>query len=177
MSATIIDKMRKERSRRSVEEDRLNGASSTAGSRLDELHVLSRQGLWGLLIFLVASAVALCFRDQTLGGLLPADLLEQLGPRPPVMLIDIVLGVSTISSLIVISGRLYHAARPGSTWNHLCFRLSFFVLYFVSDALASHMNVVFISGLAVLALQHYHLSQYTSRAMEGKTGGAGSMIR
>jgi hypothetical protein len=175
MSATIIDKMRKGISRRLNGKDHPDTTSPAAGTRLDELHVLSRKGLWGVLIFLIASAVAFSFRDLTLSAILPVDLLEQLGPRPPVMLIDIVLGVSTLSSLTIIAGRLYHARTPGGTWGHLCFRLSFFVLYLIADALGSHFNMIFISGLAVLALQHYHISTFTSRAIARKTGELGRL--
>ena len=66
---------------------------------LDTLHCKSRQGLWGLLIFLASSAAAYKFREFGLSSTLPANLMEQLGPTPDVILINIVLGVSTFCSL------------------------------------------------------------------------------
>lgn len=142
---------------------------NAAKSDIDGLYILSRRGLWGLLIFLAASVVALYFRDQTLSASLASGLREQFGPTPPVFLINIVLVVSTICSLITIFGRLYNGRKPGSTLSHLWFRIFFFFLYFIADSLSGHFNTVFISGLAVLALQHYHICQYTSRAIDMKS--------
>jgi hypothetical protein len=122
--------------------------------------------LWGLLIFLGVSALALYFRDHTLTGTLPPGLMEQLGPMPPVFLINIVLGVSTLCSLIIIAGRLYSRSKPGNTWTHLWFRLAFYGLYFMADSLDSYFNMVFISSLSVLALQHYNFWNYYLRIIE-----------
>ncbi|MGD0586160.1 MAG: hypothetical protein ABSA86_10385 [Oryzomonas sp.] len=135
---------------------------------IDELYSLSRKGLWSIFIFLAASALALHFRELTLSGSLPAGLMDQLGPTPPVLLINIVLGVSTICSLIVISGRLYENRRPGNSWMHLSFRVFFYFLYFISNSLNDYFYVVFISGLVVLALQHYNVWNYSSRTIESK---------
>lgn len=137
-------------------------------AQIEGLFQLSRRGLWGLLIFLAASAIALYFREHTLTGSLPAGLMDQLGPTPPVILVNIVLVVSTLCSLIIIAGRIHGSRRPGNTWTHLWFRLFFYLLYFIADALNSHFNAVFISGLAVIALQHYNIWNYYSRVIEMK---------
>lgn len=135
---------------------------------IEGLYNLSRRGLWSIFIFLAASATALHFREQTLSGLLPARLMEQLGPTPPVLLINVVLGVSTFCSLVVIAGRIYEDRRPGNSWMHLSFRVFFYVLYFISNSLNDYFYVVFISGLVVLALQHYNVWNYSSRAIESR---------
>jgi hypothetical protein len=142
---------------------------SNIKSDIDELYSLSRKGLWSIFIFLAASALALHFQELTLSGSLPAGLMDQLGPTPPVILVNIVLGISTICSLIVIAGRILEGRRPGNSWIHLSFRLFFFILYFISNALNDYFYVIFISGLAVLALQHYNVWNYCSRAIDLKT--------
>lgn len=140
-------------------------------SAIDSLYVLSRSGLRGLLIFLGASIFALYFNEQSIVGILPADIMEQLGSVPSVVLINCVLGASTLSSLISIAGKIYHNREPGKTSTHLLFRLSFYLLYFISGALSDYFNVVFISGLVVLGLQHYNVWNYYLRAIAINTVG------
>lgn len=133
---------------------------------ISALYALSRNGLWGLLLFLAASALALYYQDYSLTGSLPAEIREMLGAAPPVVLVDALLAVSTLSSLIIIAGRVHDWRPPGNTWGHLGFRLMFYGLYFITDAMTEHVYAVFISGLAVLTLQHYHVWNYTARAIE-----------
>jgi len=123
-------------------------------------------GLWGVFIFLGASAIALYFKEYSLAGLLPSEIMEQLGSTPPVILINWVFGASTVSSLISIGGRIYHYRKPGRTSTHVYFRVFFYLLYFISGALSDYFNVVFISGLVVLGLQHYNVWNYYFRAIE-----------
>jgi uncharacterized BrkB/YihY/UPF0761 family membrane protein len=101
--------------------------------------------------------------------------MEQLGSTPSVILINCVFGASTLSSLISIAGKVYHNKKPGKTSTHLLFRLSFYLLYFVSGALSAYFNVVFISGLVVLGLQHYNVWNYYNRAIEINTGRCDSL--
>lgn len=136
---------------------------------IDGLYIRSRRGLWGLLIFLAASAVAFYYRGYTFRGSMTVDLMEQLGPTPDVILINIVLGVSTFCSLVIIGGRIYNGQRPSNTWTHLWFRVFFYLLYFISSSLNDYFNVVFISGLVVLGLQHCNNWNYYLRAIEIKT--------
>jgi hypothetical protein len=143
---------------------------NTSRSDIDNLHSLSRQGLWGLLIFLAASAVAFNYRGCSLSGTLPAGMMEQLGPTPDVILVNIVLGVSTFCSLVIIGGRIYNDHKPSSTWTHLWFRVFFYLLYFISGALNDHFNVAFISGLVVLALQHCNNWNHYQRIIEASQG-------
>lgn len=133
---------------------------------IDVLYSNSRSGLRGLLFFLGASVIALYFNEQTLAGSLPPDIMALLGSTPPVILVNCVFGASTLSSLISIAGRIYHDREPGKTSTQLWFRVSFYVLYFISGALSGYFNVVFISGLVVLVLQHYNVWNYYMRAIE-----------
>ena len=153
-----------------------NGSTGSAAHQqqtfeasIDDLYINSRSGLRGLLIFLVASAVALYFREHSLAGSLSANIMDQLGSTPPVILINCVFGASTLSSLIIIAGRIYNDRKPGKTTSHLWFRVFFYLLYFISGALGDYFNVVFISGLVVLGLQHYNVWNYYMRAIELNT--------
>jgi len=137
---------------------------------IDELHIFSRKGLWGMFLFLAASVLAFTFQDQSLTSVLPPEFREYLGLAPPVLLIDIVLAVSTICSLILIAVRIYDGREPDHTWwPHLGFRVSFYLLYFIADALTGRIHIVFMTGIAVLVLQHYHIWNYATKAIEQKT--------
>jgi hypothetical protein len=140
----------------------------TLKTDIDRMYSLSRSGLWGLLIFLVFSAFAYYFRNCTLGSILPGDIVAQLGPAPSVILVNIVFGASTVSSLLIIAGRIYNEFRPSNTWTHLDFRVFIYLLYFIAGALNEYFNVVFISGLVVLVLQHCNVWNYYNRAIEIK---------
>ena len=141
---------------------------NTFKADIDSLCSLSRQGLWGLLIFLAASSVAYYYRGHSLSSSLSSSLMEQLGPTPDVLLVNIVLGVSTFCSLVIIGGRIYNDHRPSNTWTHLWFRVFFYLLYFISGSLNDHFNVAFISGIVVLALQHCNNWNYYLRDIESK---------
>jgi len=147
----------------------------SAVATIDGLYKNSRSGLRGLFIFLAASAIAFYFNERSLAGSLPADIMEQLGSTPPVFLINCVFGASTLSSLISIAGRIYYNRKPGNTSTHLWFRVFFYLLYFISGALGDYFNVVFISGLVVLGLQHYNVWNYYMRAIELTTDKCNSM--
>ena len=146
-----------------------NSANQSSETSVDGLYHQLRSGLWGLLIFLAASVVALRFNDRSLVATLPANMMEWLGSTPSTILVNCVFGASTVSSLIVIGGRIYHNLKPGKTSTHLWFRVFFYFLYFVAGALGDYFNVVFISGLVVLGLQHYNVWNYYSRAIEINT--------
>ena len=138
-------------------------------ANIDVLYNNSRSGLRGLLVFLSASVIALYFNKNSLTGSVPAEIMELLGSIPPVLLVNCVFGASTLSSLISIAGRIYHDREPGKTSTHLWFRVFFYLLYFISGALSDHFNMVFISGLVVLGLQHYNVWNYYMRAIEKNT--------
>lgn len=158
----------------------INGSAAhqhnhTFEANIDDLYNNSRSGLWGVLIFLGASAIALYLSKHNLAGSLPANIMEQLGSTPPVILINCVFGASTLSSLIIIAGRIHNDREPGKTSTHLWFRVFFYLLYFISGALGDYFNVVFISGLVVLGLQHYNVWNYYMRAIEINTDRCNSM--
>ncbi len=133
---------------------------------VDELHKKSRGGLWGILLYLAASIIAYHFRDLSLASVVSAKTMQMLGPVPPLFMANIVLWISTCSALIIIAGRLYHSTEPSSTLSHLGFRIGFYILFFVVGGLGQAVNTLFISGLVVMALQHYNVFHYFSNAIE-----------
>ena len=149
--------------------------TQSADATIDDLYKNSRSGLRGVFIFLAVSVIAYYFNEHSLAGSLPANIMEQLGSTPPVFLINCVFGASTLSSLISIAGRIYYSRKPGKTSTHLLFRVFFYLLYFISGALSDYFNMVFISGLVVLGLQHYNVWNYFMRAIELYTDKCNSM--
>lgn len=135
---------------------------------INKLCVCSRKGLWGLLIFLATSILVFYCHDQGLSSCISPEFREQLGPAPPVILVNILMGISVLSSLILIGGRISQGLEPGNTWMHLFFRLLFYPVYFVIDALSGYYHAVFISGLIVLALQHYNIWSYATKGIDKK---------
>jgi len=149
--------------------DRCAGSGEKAiRADIDKLCVKSREGLWGLLIFLTVSIITFTFRDQGLTNCLEPGLRLALGPAPPILLVNILMGISIFSSLVLIGGRVFHGWEPGNTWTHLFFRLLFYLLYFVVDSLSGYYHAVFISGLVVLVLQHYNIWSYASMAISNR---------
>lgn len=135
---------------------------------INAIQAHSRKGLWGILFFLSASLIAFYFQDYGLTSCLPPEIREMLGPAPFTVLIDILLAVSTISSLINIAGRITEGDKPQRTWSHVGFRVLFYGLYFTSDALSGHLLTVFITGILVLGLEQYALWFYASRTIRNE---------
>lgn len=129
------------------------------------LHAHSRRGLWGIAAFLMISIIALLCRDINILDIFPENAREILGSPPSPYVIHIVLAVSTISALIIIAGRLANRAVPGSIWSQLGHRSVFYLFYFFSNVLDKCFMVVFMAGLTVLLLEHYHNWSHSGRAI------------
>ena len=164
--STLLGKQSKAPSRNDINSSAAHQHDHSTEANIDDLYINSRSGLWGLFVFLAASAVALYFSKHSLASSLPAGIMDQLGSTPPVVLINCVFGASTLSSLIIIAGRIYNDQEPGNTSTHMWFRMFFYLLYFISGALGDYFNMVFISGLVVLGLQHYNVWNYYMQAIE-----------
>jgi hypothetical protein len=133
---------------------------------IDTLHIHSRRGLWGIAAFLLISIVALLCRDINILEAFPENVRVILGNPPSPYLIHIVLAVSTISALIIISGRLANGSIPNRIWSQLGHRSVFYLLYFFSNALDKYFVLIFLAGLTVLVVEHYHCWTYYSRAIQ-----------
>jgi hypothetical protein len=132
----------------------------------DIMYRKSRSGLWGICIYLAVTLLAIGCKDQSLATVLPPHLMLKLGAVPPVFMAVVVLWISTLSALTVISGRLFHGTAPASTRSQVAFRVGFYILFFVVGGLGQWFNELFVSGLVVLALQHYSVSSYYARVID-----------
>lgn len=134
--------------------------------QLNLLYSKSRSGMWGMFIYLLISAFAYHFKEQSLATILPADVMSSLGAVPPVFMASCILWLSTISALIIIAGRLYHGTKPSATIVHLSFRAAFYLLFFTVGGLSQCYNTIFISGIIVMTLQHYNVLAYYTKRIE-----------
>ncbi|HTG81654.1 MAG TPA: hypothetical protein VL949_06895 [Geobacteraceae bacterium] len=132
---------------------------------IDGLHALTRPGLWRLLMFLVASAVSLRFRDCDLFAALPEHVREFVGAPPPLALIHVVLAVSTVSTLIIIGGRRAEDAGAGRSWCQFAFAVFFYPLYALVNGLDEFFPAIFAAGLTILAFEHFTVSTRAFRAI------------
>lgn len=154
-------------------------AGSTAGvkehrQRIQNIIVthdaLSRRGLWGMLIFIVISGLALQFRAVDLFADLPENVRCIIGAPPPPALIHVVLAVSTLSSIIITIGRMAEDENPAGKWSRfwsgLAFRSVFYLFYATANALEENFLLVFTAGMIVLILEHFATWLYAMRTIE-----------
>lgn len=125
-----------------------------------DLNVLSRRGLWGIILFLVLSAVTLWLSVSGLLSELPVDLREIFGDAPPAELVHLALGVSWLSALILILGRMTGDATPGYNWYNIGLPAAFYPLYVFTDSSGSHFPLVFAAGLVLLLVEHWSVVRY-----------------
>lgn len=133
---------------------------------IEELHSLSRRGLWGMLLFLSLSAAAL-YLDRTglLAGI-PAEVKEMVGSLPSADLLHAVLAVSWCSALVLILGRRGDDGKPGYGWYNIGLPAAFYPLYIFSDAAAVYFPAVFAAGLLLLLVEHLTVLCYVGRMMK-----------
>ena len=134
--------------------------------KLNTLYKKSRSGLWGIFIYLAVTMLVVFYKDQSLATVLPPHIMRQLGAVPPVFMAVTLLCISTCSALIVIVGKLFHGTKPVGTMSQVGFRIGIYLLFFVVGGLGQWFNELFISGLIILALQHYSDLSYYARAIE-----------
>lgn len=142
---------------------------------IDGLYVLSRRGLWRLLLFLGISALATRCRSFDLFAVLPENLREALGASPPVDMIHLLLAVSTISALILIAGRDGESRSGPGGWLQFGMSVFFYPLYAVTNTLETWFPAVFAAGLIVLVVEHFSVWARTSRAIQEEKERLGRM--
>jgi hypothetical protein len=131
---------------------------------------LSRRGLWGMLIFIVISGLALQFRAIDLFANLPDNVRCIIGAPPPPSLIHLVLGVSTVSSIIITMGRMAEEENPAGNWSRfwasLAFRSVFYLFYATANALEENFLLVFTAGIIVLVMEHFATWLYAVKTID-----------
>lgn len=131
-----------------------------------EFGVLSRCGLWHLLLFLLLSMAAFVGQDFDLFAATPEEFWTLLGSPPPPALIHLVLGIYTICAVMLLPARMNKASVMQS-WAHMGYRTVFYLFYLSANALAAHFMTVLLAGLILYGLEQFYLFLYMSKIMHG----------
>ncbi|MBJ6750873.1 hypothetical protein [Geomonas anaerohicana] len=147
----------------------LSWSREQVAKSVEQLHVLSRRGLWGLLLFLALSAAALALSQLNVSSGAQAELEGIFGPLPSIDVLNLVLGVSWLSALVLIVGRRGGDGRPGYSWHNVGLPAVFYPLYAFCDTTGTYFPVVFLAGLVLLLLEHGFVVYYTAKAIREET--------
>jgi len=136
---------------------------------IEELHALSRRGLWGMLLFMSLSAAALYLSQAGAFTVVPAQIREMIGPTPPAHLLHLALAVSWLSAFVLILGRRGGDGKPGYSWCNIGLPAAFYPLYVFTDAAGTHFPAVFAAGLILLLVEHASVMSYAARSIREET--------
>jgi len=90
---------------------------------------LQNQTLMSLVAFLLISICAFTFKDFNLFAISSEPVRQLLGCPPPAYLISVALAVYCFSSAILTLTAMANDTQPTQKWNHLGYRIAFFVFY------------------------------------------------
>lgn len=130
---------------------------------ISELHALSRRGLWGILVFMSVSALALYCSQAGVFAMVPVEIKELFGEAPPAGAVHAVLAVSWLSAFVLILGRRGGDGKPGYSWCNIGLPTAFYPLYIFSDPSGGNFPAVFAAGLLLLVIEHVTVTSYASR--------------
>lgn len=116
--------------------------------------------LWGLLMFLLSSCAAFWLRDLNLFAMASEPVRQILGYPPPALLVSIALGVYTFSAAVLTLTAMSEQARPTGQWNHLGYRVAFYLFYAFSGSIAPHFLAVLLVGMSLYLLNLVHAWVY-----------------
>ena len=134
-------------------------------AHIDDLHRLSRQGLWGLLVFIVISLAAVYFQDSNILANVSQGTREFLGKPPSAQVINIALAVYSFSALILTLSRLTDRTEVYRGWAHVGYLTGFYAFYFLSHAVRVNALAVLVSGLTILGLEYYSIRSFAVAAI------------
>lgn len=138
----------------------------TGQEKDDSLLVLSRKGLLELLQFLLLSGCAFAIQDFNLFATFSEQVKVFLGCPPPAMLTNIALTIYCIAVMIPQCICLAGGSRPIRTHNHLAYLVTFYLFYFISNALKANFVGVLVVGLTIYALGQLSIWAYACRPFE-----------
>lgn len=149
----------------------LGGVSDehNTGPRLDSsaLHALSRKGLWGLLLFLVASVAAFMVQEFNLYQTFPEPVLQILGCPPPATLIHLTLTAYSFTVIVPVLIRMATGEKPSVRWHHLPCRAVFYLFYLASTTLPQNFVAVIIIGTLLYAIEQAGIWSYLYKNLHG----------
>ncbi len=133
--------------------------------RIDLYYSRSRTGLWGVLIFLFMSALAVLGKDFNLLAVVSEPTRRLLGAPPHPDLVSIALIVYSFSALILLMGRMMDGDGRYRGWGHLGFLGGFYFFFWIGGHLEGNFWAVFAAGLTILGLEYYRNWAFWSRSI------------
>ncbi len=124
------------------------------------LYAMSRKGLWGLLLFLLASIAALMAQDFNLYQSFPEPVLEILGCPPPAILIHLALTGYSFTVVVPVMIRIATSENPLISWYHLPCRIAFYLFYLASTTLPENFVAAFTIGLLLYVVEQVGIWSY-----------------
>ena len=131
---------------------------------------VQNHSLMSLVVFLLISICAFTFKDFNLFAAASESVRQILGYPPPAYLISVALAVYAFSSAILTLTAMANDAKPTQKWNHLGYRSAFFIFYCFSGAIAANFLPVLVVGLALYALDQFHIGIYNARINHEEKG-------
>ncbi len=129
------------------------------------LQTLSRKGLWGLLLFLLASVAAFLVQDFNLYRTLPEPVLEILGCPPPATLIHLALTGYSFTVVVPVLIRMATGDVPVISWHHLPCRTVFYLFYLASTKLPENISAVIVIGVLLYVVEQVGVWSYRYRTL------------
>ena len=126
--------------------------------------IISRQNLWSLQLFLLASCAAFLVRDFNLYVSFPESVLQILGCPPPPILTHLALAAYIFTVVTPLTIHLLNGDRPATQWRHLGYRTAFYLFYLWSGTLAGNFIVVFATGITLYLLEQFAIGLALTRA-------------
>ncbi|MBW6512244.1 MAG: hypothetical protein K0A93_09065 [Desulfuromonadaceae bacterium] len=141
----------------------------STGPRLSSsaLYALSRKGLWGLLLFLLASVAALTVQDFNIYKSFPEAVLQILGCPLPAILVHLALTGYSFTVVVPVLIRMATGESPVVRWYHLFCRSVFFLFYLASMTLPENFVVVIIIGVLLYAVEQAGIWSYMYKNPHG----------
>ncbi len=118
---------------------------------------IQNQNLICLAIFLVISVIAYINKDFNLFTSSPESIRQILGYPPPAYLINVALAVYCFSATILTLTAIANNAKPEQKWNHLGYRVTFYLLYCFSGAIDANFLPIVLVGLFLYSLDQCHI--------------------
>lgn len=138
----------------------------------ESLAILSRKGLLELLQFLLISGCAFAVQDFNLFASFPEHVKVILGCPPPAILTNIALIIYCVAVMIPQCISLASDSRPIRTHHHLGYLVTFYLFYFISNALAANFIGVLVVGLTIYGLSQLSIWAHACRPVEDENAAA-----